>query len=72
MINKRKPKRTRVEIQNELDQHNRNISWTCRRSGVEGTTLDPKLLVEMFATGRQLQEELKELEPCEKKVPHDG
>lgn len=55
-----KRKRTRAEIQSELDQHNRNVSWTCGRAGVEGNSLDPELMQSMLRKSRELEKELAE------------
>ncbi len=45
-------KRSKAEIRSELDQHNRNVSWTCGRAGVEGYSLDPALTQSMIINGK--------------------
>ncbi len=54
-----KKTRSVSEIQADLDYHNRSVSWTMRRSGVEGTEVSRDLVESMLATSRRLEEELR-------------
>lgn len=51
--------RTVSQIQAELDQHNRNVSWTCGRAGAEGTPLPKELMATLLEKSSKLQSELK-------------
>ena len=59
-------RRTVEQIKAEIEQHNRNISWTCGRSGLEGQDVSRETMKFMVEKGRSLQKELEEAERVKK------
>jgi len=54
-----KRKRTKQEVQADLDQHNRNVSWTLSRAGADGRSLDKEVIDGMLKRSEELKAELK-------------